>query len=364
MEESIASTPWGFTPTVYICEACDRAFILPSTVVPGRCPQCYQNATGKTTLVPYTPPESEGWLRENTVPELALPNRLFQAEIDDAINHFAARIPYPPVDLAPATLYARQQVVFLPTWLVDSQVNANWKAEAGYNYQVVSHQERYDSGAWRSREVQEQRLRWEPRLGRLNRSYTNIFAPAIDEAPKIEEAIGRIDTAEAQPYHATMIENAVVRLPDRAPQDAWNDAQAALKSSAGEDCRLAANADHFRLFSWEPEFHDKNWTLLLTPLVTTYYLDDEKKVHPVWINAQTGQISGVRRASMARARRTAGWTLVVAAAVFLLGMLSMLAGAIAPPFAALGVFGLGIALALVISAMVPVIRVWNFNQSS
>lgn len=307
---------------------------------------------------------SEGWLRENTVPELALPNCLFQSEIDAAINHFAADIPYPPEDLAPSTLHARQQIVLLPTWLVDSTVKANWKAEAGYNYQVVSHQERYDSGAWRSREVQEQRIRWEPRLGRLERSYTNISAPAIEEASKIEGAIGAFDTTEAQPYHVTMIENAVVRLPDRAPQDAWNDAQAALKIAAGDECRLATGADHFRLFSWEPQFQGQNWTLLLAPLVTTYYLDDEKKIRPIWINAQTGQISGVRRGSMARARRTAAWTLVTAAAVFLLGMLSILAGAIAAPFAALGVFGLGIALALVISAMVPVIRVWNFNQRS
>ena len=86
----------------------------------------------------------------------------------------------------------------VPVWLVDGEVQAEWRAEAGYHYQVVSHQDRYEDrrGGWSSREVKETRTRWEPRLGRLKRAYQNLRAPALEE-----QAPGRLRRhGEPQPF--------------------------------------------------------------------------------------------------------------------------------------------------------------------
>ena len=49
------------------------------------------------------------------------------------------------------------------------------------------------------------------------------------------------------------------------------------------------------------------WTLLLLPLLSAYYLDDEGAPQAVYINGQNGTISGVRRSSMKRAQRASLW---------------------------------------------------------
>ena len=86
---------------------------------------------------------------------------------------FSQGIPYPPADLSPENLQQRLQRLFIPAWLVDASALASWQAEAGFNYEVVSHQEKYSDtqGGWRTQEVKEPRVRWEPRLGKLERTY-------------------------------------------------------------------------------------------------------------------------------------------------------------------------------------------------
>ena len=126
-------------------------------------------------------------------------------------------------------------------------------------------------------------MRWEPRLGRLARRYQNVAAPALEEHQQLKEALGKFDLAAARPYQVNVISQAFLRLPDRPQQDAWNEAQLALQNTAAEERRQAAKADHLRQFAWQPEFENQNWTLLLMPLYTSFYLDDERQPQPVWI---------------------------------------------------------------------------------
>jgi hypothetical protein len=170
---------WGAPLVAVVCETCDWTFLAPPSADLGRCPHC--SRPGLTPLdsglsqLPYTQP-----------PELTLPHALDPAQLGQAIQTFARGIPYPPQDLTPSTLQRRLQRVYLPMWLVDASVQANWKAEAGFDYQVVSHQDQYSGSGWTSQQVKEGRIRWEPRLGRLERSYANLAAPALEDHPALQ----------------------------------------------------------------------------------------------------------------------------------------------------------------------------------
>jgi hypothetical protein len=107
----------------------------------------------------------------------------------------------------------------------------------------------------------------------------------------------------------------VVRLPNRAPRDAWYDAARGFRDAAAGECRQAAGAEHIREFGWSPQFGDLRWTQLLLPAYTTYYLDDGGAVRRVIVHGQAGRASGPRRASMKRAWLRA--LLVVVAALLL-----------------------------------------------
>lgn len=368
MTDNNIATEWGFSPLHATCTACGWGFLLPREALPGngapaiRCPYCF--AAG-LSIAGETENELADKLPYLLPPELVLPFSLPAERLGQKIVDFAQGIPFAPSDLNPQSLSSRMKRVFLPQWLVDASVQATWQAEVGFNYEVVSHQDRYSdsAGGWRSQEVKEARIRWEPRLGQLDRMFPNLTAPALETDARLRGALGEYDLSQAKPYDSQVGRTSFVRLPDRSPEDAWSDVLPGLQTAAARQCQQACQADHQRDFRWQPEFTGRNWTLLLRPMYTTYYLDDESKPQAVTINGQTGQTSGMRRSSMKRAQRTALVILGIAVVLFVLSGLLALAGIAFPPLLPLGGVGILIAIVVALGAIIPLGLVWQFNQS-
>ncbi len=349
-------TGWGTEVVIAVCPHCDWRYIVPAEKATLRCPHCFsadlEPVTEGVEQLPYLRP-----------PELVTPFTATKTVADERIEKFADGIPFAPRDLNPEALRGRVQPLYLPMWLVDGDVAATWEAEIGFNYGVVSHQERYSDGSgWATQQVQETRIRWEPRVGQLERHYDNIVAPALEQHVAMEQALGVYALDNTQPYAAGTLERALVRLPDRAPQAAWTDAAPAFQATAGEECRQAASADHIRQFRWSPAYTGQQWTLLLLPLYATYYLDDEGQPRPVLINGQSGRVYGVRRASMQRAQHTALIIVAIATVLFLLSLAAGVAGLAVPPLLAAGGIGGVIALCVGLGAIIPIVRAWQFNR--
>ncbi|MEW5871700.1 MAG: hypothetical protein AB1894_20695 [Chloroflexota bacterium] len=351
------SAQWSTALVAVVCERCDWTFLAPPDYAHYPCPHCYQ---ASLTLMESS---LEG-LPHLYPPELLLEFTLKPGDLTLAVERFTRDIPFAPDDLNPKMLSRRLRRVYLPMWLVDADVNATWQAEAGFDYQVVSHQDHFEQygGGWKSREVTEGRIRWEPRLGTLKRHYPNVAAPALEDSTRLQKALGTYELQQARPYQAETIAESFVRLPDRAPQDAWSDAQPAFQAAAAQECQEATQAGHMRQFSWSPEYANLNWTLLLQPLFTTYYQDDEGRPQPVLIHGQNGRIVGVRRASMKRGQKAALTILAVAMVLFLASLLVSAASLLLPIMLAFGVLSMTAALLVGLGAVYPLIAVWWFNR--
>lgn len=349
---------WGASFTPVLCEKCDAMFLAPAINGSLRCPQCY---LGELSAVG----EDETQLPRLYPAEKILPLRLADSQLQQVLEGFARGIPFAPRDLVTGNLRQRARRLYLPAWLVDVPVQADWQAEVGFNYQVVSHQDHFDQnrGGWKSQEVEEQRIRWETRLGNLDRKYENVPAPALENQRQVDARLGEFDLSQAQEYALQIAQQSFLRMPDRSPNDAWPDVQPRLQLLAADECRQASGADHIRQFSWSPEYARQNWSMLFQPAITTYYLDDERKPCMLYINGQTGRVSGAKRASMQRASRTTLALLAAAFVIFLAGLLAILAGALAPFLAPLGAIAMTIALALGLGSMIPLVIVWGYNQS-
>ena len=352
------TSSWGREYAAAVCEDCDWSFLIFSDLQTMHCPHCYQST------LKSIPEGDDKELPYSQAPELVVPFQVTPELLDDSINKFASKIPFAPKDLTSQNLRSRLCRLFLPMWLVDAEVQAKWWAEVGFDYKVVSHQAHYDDhqGGWSSREIEEGRIRWEPRLGRLERHYHNISTPALEEDMVIKQEMGAFKLGEAVEYQVKEIENSFVRLPNRDTKDAWVEATPAIQTAAAEECRQAAGADHIRQFSWKSQYSNNNWTLMLLPLYTTYYLDAEKVAQPVFIHGQTGQISGVRRASMKRGQRLSLIILVIAVLIFLLSIVLAVASVALPILLVIGVLGFAIALLTAAGAVVPIVLVWQFNR--
>lgn len=348
---------WGDAARLYHCHRCDWAFV--ALAAERHCPHC----AGDLLRPLDTPPAQ---LPAARPPEAVAAFTLAPAQIDAALRGFVRSIPLAPADLTVARLRSRLQPCYLPRWLVDASVAARWQAEAGFDYEIVSHEEQFEGERkqWRSQQVRETRIRWEPRLGQLQRRYENAAAPALEEDALTRRQLGEFAVDAALPYRPAHLAQAVAALPNRSPEDAWNDARPHFEQRAQAECQQAAAAQHLRAFRWAPRFSNLHWTQLLLPVYATHYQDEKGQYRPILIHGQSGQVHGERRASLARATRIALIVGVLAAAALLAGLALILSshflGVNLPPVLGAGALLLGAALA--IAALAPPIVVWVFNR--
>lgn len=346
---------WGLALEQALCEQCDWRYLLPPGLLPVLCPHCLQAHLVALAEDPHLP---------ILAPELVIPFQVSARTLAQQLEQLATSTWFAPYDLTAKNLKARLQRVYLPVWLVDSQVQALWQAEVGFNYETVSHRDQFDekSGGWRSQEISETQIRWEPRVGRLNRAYHNIMAPALEEAAQLKGKLGDYDLAACQPYRAEALKEAFVRLPNRSTTDAWPETGPAFQAAAAAECHQASSAAHFRDFRWQAQYDRQQWSLLLLPLYVTYYLDDENKPQPVLVHGQSGQLGGPRRASMKRAQRAVLTLAGVALVIFGLSLVAGLGGLLFPPLLLLAALGLVAALLVGLAAVVPPLVVWQNNR--
>ncbi|MEZ4591587.1 MAG: hypothetical protein R3D55_10680 [Chloroflexota bacterium] len=349
---------WGADWVLEGCAICNGVFVLPPKKVSQRCPIC-----GQTALAQMSPADDRPIYTQP--PELLLPFRAAREQIQQNVAQFAKSVWLAPADLQSATLLGRLQPVYLPMWLVDVQVQGEWQAEMGFDYEIVSHREQYKNSDWRTERVKERRVRWEPRVGRLNRTYHNQIAPALEQQAEVEGKIGRFQTQDSQPFQPAHLADAIVHLPNRPPEDAWNEAVVGLQTAVAQECRQASEANHTRGFKWSPRFANQNWTQLLLPLYTSYYLDDDNQAQLVLLHGQTGQLHAPKRASMKRAQRMASIVAAVAAVFLLLTLVLLGLGVTVAEeaFAWAGVAGV-LAIGVGGTAVLPLLYAWYINTTA
>jgi hypothetical protein len=349
--ETDVTAVWG-TPLMTIhCAHCGEAHLV--TGIPPRCPFCLE---GPVEPQPAYLPEEP--------PEQAVDYQVSGAGLRATLERWAKGVWFRPGDMQADVLAKRAQRYLIPLWLVDGRVQATWRADVGFDYQVVSSQDRYRDGVgWSSQEVQETRVRWEPRVGRLERQYENLPAPALEDHRKLMGRLGEYNLSQRSAYTPEVVSDAAVRVPTLEPEAAWPGAQAAFVHAAQAECQQAAGADHVRDFTIDARYSGLNWTLLLLPAYVTWY-EEGGQVWPVLVNGQIGHMSGARRASARKARNASLVIGAVALLLILLGGLLSLAGLLFPPLIAVGgvILLVGVAPALV--APIPAIAVWAYNRRS
>lgn len=346
---------WGQRVELALCERCDGRFLRSDRAASSQCPHCHH-----APLAPLTAPPGDD--ATTHPPEFVVPFSAPPEAVAEQCRQFARSIPFAPPDLRPDILAERLRRLYLPLWLVDSRVTATWQGEVGFDYQVISHQERFAEGkGWATQEVTETRIRWEPRAGRLQRPYENIPGPALEAEGALAPFLNSYPLESRTPYRAESLDGAQVYLPRRSTTDAWPDTLPALRAAAADECQRAARANHIRDFAWTPQYEGIRWTLCLLPLYSSYYLDDAGQPQRVLLHGQSAQLRGARRASMRRAKR---WTQGLLAVAFVLAMFGLAMLLLLSSLQIVAVAALMAAAFVGLAALYPVARVWQFNAQA
>ena len=200
--ESVESI-WGVKMQPAGCPECERIFLIEPAFLGQLCPAC---GTGVLSAQPAL-------LREEP-PEVVIPNSVNQHQLQSLFSEFVDGVWIHPDDFNVQSLLARARPVFIPMWLVDSDVAGIWQAEAGYNYEVKSSEEYYAGSTWQSREKIETRIKWEPRTGQVQRNYDNVAVAALTDFRDIQAKIGGFDFKKGQRYQPGSLDNSYLRAPD------------------------------------------------------------------------------------------------------------------------------------------------------
>jgi len=344
--ETVEAT-WGLDRAIGGCRVCNQVYLVTKNWIGQICPYC---VSGRL--------EEQPALVRQEPPELLVSFQLNKPQLENIFKQFTKGVWLAPDDFNYNQLVQRAMPVFWSMWLVDSDVKGTWQAEVGFDYQVESSVEAFQAGQWNTQKKIETRIRWETRIGTLERHYDNVAVPALEGHSMLTSRLGGYALEQARTYQAKDLSEAFIRLPDLSPEDSWDIAQKNIQQVAGNECQQAAEAQHIRNFSIQAEYSSQRWSQLLLPMIASYYYGDNGKVYPVWINGQNGQINGVRIASQKKGWLWAGLLAGSALALFIVGLLLTFI----PPIALLGAILIFLALCLGVIAIIPAVWPWQWNR--
>jgi len=342
---------WGVPFQPAGCPHCKQVFLMANNFLGSVCPDCGQ---GKLAAQPA--------LLRPEAPELLIPFQKKPSDVLPILASFVKGVWLHPDDFNANVMLQRLVRVYWPMWLVDSNVAGDWQAEVGFDYKVESAQESYSNSGWHSRNVIENRIRWEPRLGLINRYYDNIASPASSDYQKRLNQIGNYRLAQAVPYQSNQVNGAVLKVPDLQPESAWPSAQSNLNRIAAKDCQQACAAQHIRNYTIHASYDELHWTQLLMPMFFTFYTDDAGLAQPILINGQTGVIGGVRLASQKKGWQWAGISVGIAAVILIFALLCFALSVAIPSLSILGLLMAILAFAGFAFAVVPAVWPWQWNR--
>jgi len=343
---------WGYAMAAAACPACKSTFVVPPDAHNQICPVCFSS-----NLAGQPDPRIGG------TPELALPFAIDRQRTGSLVENWLKGLWLRPADLSVQALISRLTASFSPMWLVDGTVTGCWQAQVGFDYQVASSKEDFDNGQWITHKVTETRIRWEPRSGTVQRSYNNLAVPAMETHAQIMSGLGRFPIEQAVAYTPEIARNVPVRLPDLSTGKAWPQAKIRFDAAACQECQAAAGAQHVDHFSIEADYPQPHWTLLLLPILSSYYRDDDGKITPVWINGRTGQIFGALKASQKAGWRWTGVGVAAGLVCIAIALVFSLLTAVFPPSALLGGLLFITGILILLASPVPAVWAWQYNRS-
>ncbi|TVQ91561.1 MAG: hypothetical protein EA397_09470 [Deltaproteobacteria bacterium] len=335
--------PLGLAPLA--CPTCDRSFLGPERG--RRCPACATELECSEVRLPVHDPDE------------LVPLRVDREELSRRLDLFHKR-GWLRQRTNPADALAEVAVlVWWPRWLVGATLRSAWSAEVGFNYQAQSTVEYYKKGRWRSIEYTEDRVRWEPRGGTLDRRYEDVQIEALFRAKVPSALLG--PEPGAVPFTASGLQHGLILLPDRDPDEVWADVVPAFRDRATTEVMTATMSDHVRSLHLAPTFQEERWNVRLHP---SWWIKTGTSKRPriLLVDGVTGRVFGPYYTSMALAWWLSLGIATVAFAVLGLTVVLILAGIVLPLLWLLVPFTGFASMLLFIVAIPPPIAAWFRNR--
>ncbi len=279
------------TMTQFSCASCGGEIIGAPEMVSTRCPYCDNNVISPTTLT------------STRMPDRMIPFTITKAQLVDIFAKETAGLRFLPGDFRSSHSLSEAQGVYVPYWLYDCDVIANFTftgdktqtyQDAHYEYTQTDHYELYRGGTMGFDDVP-------------------VIA-TTDLTPELAEGIEPFDYKAAQPFATAYLAGYSANTFNVTPEVANARANQRIRESAAREFRSTVSGyDNTETKSDDVQFVNGLVELVFLP---TYLLNLRYggATHRFAVNGQTGKLVGTFPISKAKVwSYFAGWSLAATA---------------------------------------------------
>lgn len=330
---------WGVERQILHCKSCGGRLSLPEGAISTSCPFC---ASNKVNLS-----KSQ---EDSLSPRFLVPFKITREQLQPLATTWLGKGWFHPAELSANTIIRRFTGVYLPFWTFDARVDANWRAQVGYEKTERFYNANEKRWETRTRIV----WRWENGDVRVNiddllvtgshRDHINhhildqLYPYHMDSLVAYEP--NYLAGWQAQAYETTLTE-------------AWETGKTIIREKARKACYADIPTHHVRNFSMSADFSDETWRYILLPIYLSSY-KYEDKIFQVMVNGQTGATAGQKP--------VAWWKIWLAIGAVLSP--GVILGLIGLPLLLLGGAGMiPIALGIILFIIGSIISVFLYNRA-
>lgn len=328
-----AETGWGEARRELVCEACGAAVAVPPDLLTSTCAFCGSQRVLARDVTPDT-------LR----PTALVPFALERDQMRTLVSEWLGRGWMHPPELRQVQALQDLVGIYLPYWVFNVAVRADWRAEVG-----TASTERYRAGReWRTRTV----IHWRWRSGRVELPVEDLLVPGTERVSAI--LLGRLapfDMHGLVDYHLGVLAGWQAKAYDLQLPRAWDAAKGEIRERAKRACQRDIASAHVRNFRMSADFADERWRYVLLPVYLASYAFEGKMYH-VAVNGQNGRVAGQKPVLWLRVWLAIAALLLPGACLGLAGMLTVALGGI-------GAVGLALGFVLLVAGAVGAVVVFR-----
>jgi DNA-directed RNA polymerase subunit RPC12/RpoP len=303
---------WGIERRSIQCASCSAVFSVGEGELSTTCPFCGSNRVS-----------SQAALHDFVRPGFLIPFGIDVEQCRSLVRAWLGKGWMHPPELRRADVVGRFDGIYLPFWVFDAYIDAQWKAEVGYE----ETRRRYRDGKWET----ETEIRWQWESGHVHLPIGNLLVYGTDKlSPVLLERLYPYDLTQLTVYDGGYLAGWQAQAYDIPLQPAWKVGKHRMRERAKDACRQDISSSHVRNFSMTADFDDERWRYVLLPVYLSTYNYKGETYH-VMVNGQNGAIAGQKPVAWLRV-----WLVILAALAP--GILGGLLGLITLPLGGIGTF--------------------------
>jgi Zn finger protein HypA/HybF involved in hydrogenase expression len=329
---------WGIERRQVQCEACNALYSVDEGGLSATCPFCGSNrVAGLASLHDFVRPST------------MIPFTVDDKRCSALVREWMGRGWMHPPALRHIDAIGRLVGMYLPYWVFDAHVDAQWRAEVGYEEEKRV----YRDGEWET----ETEIRWRWESGNVHLPIHSLPICGTDKISiLLQERLQPYDLDALVTYDPDYLAGWQAQAYDIQLKPAWDLGKRRMREQAKDVCHSRIHSSHVRNFSMTADLNEERWRYVLLPAyLATYTLQNE--TYHVMVNGQTGVVAGQKPVAWLRVWLAVALLLLPGVSCGLLGLLtSLLAG--------VGAFLLPVALVLFVAGLVAVLFVLNQARSA